>query len=63
MSKNHVADNQDDIDAALDDFIKNKKIAPRVSTIENGIDLSGSDEKKKPFLQRIISRITSFRLT
>lgn len=63
MSKNHVADNQDDIDAALDDFIKNKKTAPAVSTIENGIDLFGSDEKKKPFLQRIISRITSFRLT
>ena len=63
MSKNHVADNQDDIDAALDDFIKHKKTAPVVSTIDNGIDLFGADEKKKSFLQRVLSRVTTFRLT
>lgn len=54
MSKNHVDESQVDLDAALDDFIANKKVRPVVNTVGRGVDIFGDGtEKKKSLLQRI----------
>lgn len=62
MSKTHIDDNQDDLDAQLDQFIKTKKVQPAVQqSASEPIDLFGSGpEKKKTFLQRLRSLILSF---
>lgn len=58
MSKTHVADSQDDIDAQLDEYIKSKKVRPVVTAADSGIDLFGSgSEKKKSFLQRLMDSL------
>lgn len=62
MSKTHVDENQDDLDAQLDQFIKTKKVQPAVQpSASEPIDLFGSGpEKKKTFLQRLRSLIQAF---
>lgn len=58
MSKSHQTDQnqQDDLDAALDNFIKTKKVQPAVGpSPSTPIDLfGGGDEKKKPLLYRFL---------
>lgn len=56
MSKNHVQQNQDDLDAELDQFLATKKVTPVVSSASEGINLFGSTpEKKKNLLQRLLA--------
>lgn len=62
MSKNHVDESQADLDAALDDFISNKKVKPAVNTVGRGVDIFGDgDVKKKSLLHRIMEYLNPFR--
>lgn len=66
MSKNHVADNQDDLDAALDQFMASKKTNPIIKDSgDSGIDLFSSPQKKKSLLQRLLTflHLKPLRLT
>lgn len=62
MSKTHVTENQDDLDAQLDQFIKTKKIQPVVQHASEPIDLFGNGaEKKKTILERLLNLFNQFR--
>lgn len=62
MSKTHVAENDSDIDAALDAFIAGKKTNPVVSQPSSGVDLFADAQpvqKKKSFLQRLLAHLSN----
>jgi len=55
MSKTHISDTPDDLDAALDDFIKTKKTKQVVSSVGTGVDIFGDGTVKKKSFRQIIA--------